>query len=267
MLIDTHCHINMMIKNSFDTALLQEDFQKAKKIIDQAQEKNVTKILNVGTSLIESTNTIKLAESFKNVYSSIGIHPNDLTDNWQNELQELEKFIGYTQYKIVAIGETGIDLHYPNYNLKMQEDAFRAQIDLALKYDLAVVVHSRDAADETLNILKEYKNKNLRATIHCFSQDLKFATQAIELGFVLGIGGTITYPKNDILRNVVKSVGLEHIVLETDAPFLPIQANRGKQNNPTAIYDIALYIADLLNQPIEVIAQQTTANCNRIFKF
>ena len=151
MLIDTHCHINMMVKKSFDTPLTEPDFISAQQIVDEAALYDVTKILNVGTSLIESKNCIELATRFKGVYAAVGIHPNDLTDSWQAELKSLAAFLERKEEsKIVGIGECGIDKHYPDYNIVRQQDAFRAQIELALKHDVAVVVHSRDAYEETL---------------------------------------------------------------------------------------------------------------------
>lgn len=268
MLVDTHCHVNMIVKNTFDTALTQNDLQSAKNIIFEAEKNDITKILNVGTSLIESLNSLELAKNFNNIYASIGIHPNDLTDSWKQELKELEKFLlNKEKNKILAIGETGIDLHYPDYNLQRQKDAFKTQIELALKNDLALVVHTRDGAEETLRCLEEFKDSNLRGTIHCFSEGLDFAAQAINWGFVLGITGTVTYPKNNILREVVKTYGLDNIILETDAPFLPPQIIRGKQNQPLYIKIIAEYIAELLNTSFEEVAKKTTENAYKVFKF
>lgn len=266
MLIDTHCHINIMVKKTFDTPLTEADYAKAQPIITLASQSDVKKILNVGTSLIESKNCIALAQRFESVYASVGIHPNDLTDMWKNDMATLAHDIKRKQeLKIVAIGECGVDKHYPDYNIVRQMDAFRYQIEVALAHDLALVIHSRDAYEETLQCLEEYKNQGLRGTIHCFSEDLAFARTALSLGFVLGIGGTITYPKNEILRDVVRIVGLEHIILETDSPFLPPQIIRGKQNQPRYIRTIAHYIGELLNLPYETVAATTTHNAERIF--
>lgn len=267
MLIDTHCHINSMVKKDFDRPLTQEEYRPAVTIVNEAAESGVTKILNVGTSLIESENCIELAKRFPHVYAAIGIHPNDLTDTWKEDLKKLALYLEQKEeLKIVAIGETGMDKHYPDYNIVRQKDAFKAQIELTLKHDLALVVHTRDAAEETLRCLEEYKNQGLRGTIHCFSEDLSFAQTAISWGFVLGIGGTITYPKNNVLREVVKTVGLESIILETDAPFLPPQSMRGQQNHPKYIRTIAEYIANELTVSFELVAQITTKNAESIFK-
>lgn len=264
VLIDTHCHINMMVKNSFDTPLTPTDLPKAQTIIQEAQKQNVSIIINVGTRSVENGNCVLLAQTFPSVFATVGIHPND-SDTWQEDFTLLQSWVQQKeQNKIVGIGECGIDMHYPDFNLSRQRDAFRAQIELALEHDLAVVVHSRDAYDETLHVLEEYKS-NLSAVMHCFSYDQAFAQTVTSWGFMLGIGGPITYPKNHELRAVVTNANLKNIVLETDAPFLPPQSMRGKQNHPQYIRDIAEYIAQLRGESFDTIAQQTSENALRLF--
>lgn len=266
MLVDTHCHINMMVKKNFDILLKPDELSAARAIIQEAQKNNVTRIINVGTSLVESINCISLAQQYDAIYAVIGIHPNDLTSTWQKDLKELQSFLKQKrEKKIVGIGECGLDFHYPDYNLLRQKDAFKAQIEIALENDLALVVHTRDARDETLHSLEEFKGQISRGIIHCFSEDMEFAQTVIDWGFVIGIGGTITYPKNNYLREIVSSIKLESLVLETDAPFLPIQSKRGQQNSPQYIFAIAEYIAQLRNEPFDKIAHQTSLNAQRIF--
>ncbi len=260
MFVDTHCHINMMVKKDFDIPLQPEQFSLAKKIIEEAEKNSVSYILNVGTSLVESRNCVALAQKFSPVYAAVGIHPNDCTPQWRSELKELTSLVKQKELnRIVAIGECGLDFHYPDYNVQQQKDAFKAQIELALEHNLSLVVHTRQAPEETLRALEEFAGQ-ARGTIHCFSEDLTFAQQVIAWGFFIGIGGTVTYPKNDTLRTVVKSVELSSIVLETDAPFLPPQIIRGQQNHPLYIKRIAEYIAALREQPLELVAEQTTKN-------
>ncbi len=270
MLIDTHCHINMMIKKDFDILLSNENIQLVQTIIDQSHYNDVNILLNVGTSLIESINSVKLSNDFNNIYSSIGIHPNDLNDDYKNDLHGIKKLLlDKKNNKIVAIGECGLDFYYPNYNLNRQIDAFKIQIDLALNNNLPLVVHSRNAYQETLEVLHQFYNSSsiLSGTIHCFSYDLEFAKEAISLGFKLGIDAPITYPKNNNLREIVKILDLSHILLETDAPFLPPQIIRGKQNHPLHIKTIAEFISNLIEKPYEQVANITTNNAQSIFKF
>jgi TatD DNase family protein len=266
MFIDTHCHINIMVKKEFDTALNTEQIDRAQEIITQAAQHEVTTIINVGTSLIESGNCIELAKKYLHIFATIGIHPNDLTTDWQKELKTMREWIKKKDInKIVGIGETGLDRHYPDPHMQRQKDAFKAQIELALENNLGLVVHTRDARDETLRALEEFKGQITRGIIHCFSEDQSFADQAIEWGFVLGIGGTITYPKNLYLRDIVAKISLNDFVLETDAPFLPPQVIRGKQNNPMYIKMIAEYISQLRGESLELVGEQTSQNAKRVF--
>jgi TatD DNase family protein len=266
-LIDTHCHLNMMTHRPFDTPLTKEQLIQIQPIIKLAQNKGVTSIINVGTSLAESRNAIMIARYYPAVWATVGIHPNDCSATWKDDLETLLAYIKEKEkHKIVGIGEVGFDKHYPGYILQRQKDAFKAQINLALEYDLALIVHTRDAPDETLKTLEEYKGNLTRTIIHCFSEDASFAQIVTEWGFALGIGGTLTYPKNEYLRDIVRTIDLHSIVLETDAPFLPIQTMRGKKNAPQYIYDIAHYIAELRHESFETIAKTTTQRARDIFR-
>lgn len=266
MLIDTHCHINMMVKQKFDILLTPQEITQAGTVMQEAKNRGVHYIINVGTSVIESENCVTLARNYDAIFAVVGIHPNDLTTAWQKDLKTIENLlVNKEKNKIVGIGECGMDFHYPDYNKLRQQDAFRTQIDLALDHNLALVVHTRDAAQETLRVLEEYKGQVKRGIIHCFSENKDFADTVIEWGYAIGIGGTITYPKNNYLRDIVRLTNLEHIVLETDAPFLPIQEMRGKQNHPRYINEIAHYIANLKNESVEIISNITTKNAKKIF--
>jgi len=271
MLIDTHCHINIMLRGyktkSAYTNITSEENQQINNIVQQAYDLDTQRIINVGTNLIESVTCIEIAKLYKNCYAIVGIHPNDLTENWKQEFEEIASLVTKkSENKIIGIGECGIDMHYENYNLIRQQDAFKAHIELALEHNLALSIHSRDAAEETFKIIDEYaKESNFKGIMHCYAYDQGYATQAIDFNLVLGIGGTVTYPKNEILRSIVQSVQLEDIVLETDAPFLPPQIMRGQQNSPANIKIIAEYIAQLRQTSYENIAHTTTATVERLF--
>lgn len=266
MLIDTHCHINMMVKKTFDTEITPDDLRLASSIVDEAYAHGVTHIINVGTSLVESFNCIQLALQYAPIHAAVGIHPNDCTQTWHTDFKEIKNFVKeHKKNKIVAIGETGLDRHYPDTNIDRQKDAFRAHIDLALEHNLALIVHTRDARDETLTALEEYKGQISRGVIHCFSEDQEFANEVIAMGFVIGLGGALTYPKNEYLRTIARAVPLDKIVLETDAPFLPPQIIRGKQNSPAQILTIARYLAELRDISLEDVAYATSINVERVF--
>ncbi|MBV8661330.1 MAG: TatD family hydrolase [Candidatus Dependentiae bacterium] len=272
MLIDTHCHINIMLRG-FSTestfpAFSTDELNRAQNIIQQAYDHDTKLIINVGTSLKESLDCIKLAEIYKNCFAIVGIHPNDADENWKKDLDHINSYAkNAIENKIIGIGECGIDLHYENYNLSRQQDAFKAQIEIALKYNLGLSIHSRDAAEETFKIIDQYrKEDNFKGIMHCYSYDQGYADEAIKSKLVLGIGGTLTYPRNETLRSIVKNVELSDIVLETDAPFLPPQKMRGTENYPANIKIIAEYIANLRQTSYENVANTTTATVKKLFQ-
>lgn len=272
MLIDTHCHINVMLRGfktkSEYTDFTPEELEYINTIILKAQKQDTQVIINVGTDLIESLTCINLAKIYTNCYAIVGIHPNDTTENWKNDFQKINTYLKHhKEHKIIGIGECGIDLHYENYNLSRQQDAFKYQIELALKHDLTLSIHSRDAAEETFKIIDEYKKEdNFRGIMHCFSYDQGYAHEAIASKLVLGIGGTITYPKNEPLRTIIKNISLNDFVLETDAPFLAPQVVRGTENCPANIKIIAEFIAKLKETTYEEIASRTTFNVKKLCK-
>lgn len=267
MLIDTHAHLNIMVKKKFDAMLTPNELEDAKEIIKECAQEGVTRFINVGTSLVESRNCIALAKKYTEVYAVVGIHPNDCTKEWLQDFKEIKKLVDHKEEnRIVGIGECGLDRHYPDTDLPRQIDAFKAHIELALEHDIPLVVHTRDALDETAYVLEQYKQENLKGIIHCFSGDRPFAAISLELGFVLGIGGPLTYPKNSVLREIFATIALEKIVLETDAPYLPIQQMRGKPNHPKYIRAIAQYLAELRNISFDDVARVTTHTAQNLFK-
>lgn len=266
MLIDTHCHINIMIKKEFDVPLEENFKDDATQIIEEAQKAGVEKIINVGTSLVESINCIKIAQVFDGCFATIGIHPNDITKEWKNDIKAFEELLKNPEHKIVGIGEIGLDYHYEGYKKDFQYAAFKEQIECALKHRLPIIIHTRDASDEVLTILDSYKHDGIKGIIHCFSEDQTFADKALDLGFVLGIGGPLTYPQNNTLRAIFSTAPLQKIVLETDSPFLPPQSIRGKRNSPTQIKTIAQALADLRNISIDDVAKTTSNTVKNLFK-
>ncbi len=267
ILIDTHCHINMMVKSTFDVLLNPEEVTAAHTIVQEAADQDIKILINVGTAPIENQNCITLAQTNKNLWATIGIHPNDLQDSWKQDIHNFENILkNKKNLKIIGIGEVGLDYHYPNYDKKRQTAAFIMQIECALAHDLPLIIHTRDAQDDVLTILKNYQCPQLRGIIHCFSEDMAFAQKALELEFVLGIGGPLTYPKNNALREIFTTIPLNKIVLETDAPFLPLQEMRGRQNHPRHIKAIAQYLANLRGISFEEIATTTTQTALNLFR-
>lgn len=268
MLVDTHCHLNICVKSEFDRLLTHEEIGAAEEFCTAAAERGVTTIVNVGTSLIESKNCVALAHTYPDCYATIGIHPCDGNpESWESDIQKLEEMLNEdTKGRIVGIGECGLDYYHPGFDKPFQRKLFRAQIELAIRHKKGLSVHTRSAGDEVIAILEEYGVDVPRAVIHCFSEDAAAAERARAIGAYLGIGGTITYPKNETLRNAVRAVGLTGIVLETDAPYLPPQYMRGKKNHPAEVATVAQYCADLFGVSCADVAAITTANARALFR-
>lgn len=267
MLVDTHCHVNLIIKKEFNVPLSESHLFDAQTIEHESAQAGVPYIINVGTTFVESQNCIRIAQACKHNYAVVGLHPSDCTADWKSELRDISELIRKKDNnKIVGIGECGLDFYHDGFNVQRQKDVFRAQIELALEHKLPLVIHTRNAGTETLECLEEYKNDGLTGVFHCFSEDLAFAKEATqEFGFFIGIGGAVTYPKNNTLREVVQDVTLAAILLETDAPFLPPQSIRGQKNHPREVATIAHYIADLMHTNFDIVAQRTTNNAKILF--
>ncbi len=248
MFIDTHCHLQ------------KEYYDNIEQIIIENKEAGVDKIIVSGCTKDEIIEVLEYAKKFPEVYLTLGFHPevtNEITDS---DLEWLEKTI-INNKKVVGVGEIGLDYHYDDSNKKEQIVLFEKQLELAKKLNLPVVIHSRDANSDTIRVLKKH---GVSGVIHCFGESLDMASQYIEIGYKLGIGGIVTF-KNSTLRDVVKCLSLDNIVLETDSPYLAPTPYRGKTNSSKYIPIIASEIASLLNTTIEEVAIKTTSNAIEIF--
>jgi TatD DNase family protein len=269
MFIDTHCHLNIIAPKQPLEPLQEHHFPAIDQAITEAALAGVKTIINVGTDLIESAASVMIAQRYKGVFATVGVHPtdcNELPQSTRDTVQALRSWLLEKEHnKIVGVGEIGLDFYHKPYDEQKQKDYCRAQIELALAHKLPVVIHVREAADEMLRLLEEYVKQGLRGVLHCFQQQQYVAEQACGWGLMIGLDAPINYPKNAWLREVFKQVPLEHIVLETDAPFLPPQAMRGKQNKPAYIPLIAQELAMIKAVDVAVIEQQTTANARQLF--
>jgi TatD DNase family protein len=195
-------------------------------------------------------------------FAMLGLHPCDVKENWQDELDAINAAI--PQHKIYAIGEIGIDLYWDKTTLDNQIKAFKIQINWAKKLKLPIVIHCRDAFEEVYKVLLEEQDEDLRGIFHCFTGTLEQAQKVIELGFYLGIGGVVTY-KNSGLDKIVQQIDLKHIVLETDSPYLTPVPYRGKKNESSYLLYVAEKVADLHQTSVENVAAITTENSKIVF--
>ncbi len=247
MLIDTHCHI------------YQEYYEDIDKVIAEAKKNNVNILINIGCDNKSNEEILKLAQEHKNIYAVIGIHPENSRGYSAKDISLVEKKLN--DKKVLAIGEIGLDYHYSKENIDEQKKLFINQLEIAQKQNIPVVIHSREASLDTINILKEY---SLKGIIHSFSGSLESALEYIKLGYLIGINGVVTF-KNCKLKDFLREIGLKNIVLETDSPYLSPEPYRGQKNTPANISIINIYIANILGLSEQDVAQQTTQNVLDLF--
>lgn len=249
MYIDTHCHLS------------KEDYDDIDLVIKENKEKNVNRIIISGCTKETIVESIALADKYQEVYLTIGYHPSEAKIITSKDLELLEDQIR-SNSKVKGIGEIGLDYHYGKEDLELQKDLFRKQMKLAEKLNLPVVIHSRDATEDTISILKEFPQ--VIGDIHCFSGSIETAKIYVSMGYKIGIGGVVTF-KNSNLYKVIEAIGIENIVLETDAPYLAPVPVRGKKNSSKYIPYIADKLSEILNIPVEKIAEITTNNAVTLF--
>lgn len=249
MYIDTHCHLSF------------EDYDNIDLVIKENKDNNINTMIISGCTRDSILESLDLVNKYNDLYLTIGYHPSEARTITDDDLLLLEKQIT-SNSRVVGVGEIGLDYHYGKDDIDLQKQLFRSQMKLAEKLKLPVVIHSRDATRDTIDILKEYPN--VFGTIHCFNGSLETAKIYISMGYKLGIGGVITF-KNCHLSDVVLAVGLENLVLETDAPYLTPVPFRGKINSSKYIPYIAKKVADTLNVSIDEVARVTSSNAKSLF--
>ena len=251
-LIDTHAHLD---GSQFD--------QDREETIARAQESGISQILTVGCDLQSSQASIDLAERHETIYAAVGIHPHDATECDNAAIEQLKTMQQHP--KVVAIGEIGLDFFRDRSPRETQRKAFRQQIRLAKQVGKPIIIHDRDAHDEVLQILTEEDAASVGGVLHCFSGDLEMARACLELGFYLSFPGTITYPKNEDARQIVKAVSIDRMLVETDCPYLSPQKYRGKRNEPSYVRFTAEKIAEVKGLSIEDVARITSRNAFDLF--
>ncbi|MCX7988188.1 MAG: YchF/TatD family DNA exonuclease [Thermodesulfovibrio sp.] len=248
-MIDSHCHLEMF-----------EDQQE--EIIRRAYDAGVTSIITISSDRESIDKVIRIAEKYPMVYASVGIHPHDAVQLDDKVLQDI--FEKSRHPKVIAIGEIGLDYHYNHSPRDLQINAFKKQLNLAKEIGLPVIVHSREAFDDTYKILRESQVKS--GVMHCFSGNLYQAKKFIELGFLISISGVVTFKNANKIKEVATSIPDEYIVIETDAPYLAPEPMRGRKNEPAYISYIAEALAKLRGVTLEDIDRITTVNIRRLFK-
>ena len=239
MLIDTHCHLSY------------EDYDNLEEIL------NTKDCIMIASGCNDKTNkeVLELVNKYDNVYGALGIHPEEVDNVTGDSFKFIEENL--SNPKIVAIGEIGLDYYWISDNKEKQKELFVNQLKLATKYNKPIVVHSRDAIQDTYDILKKYK---LKGSIHCFSSSLEMAKEFIKLGYKIGVGGTLTFKNSKKLQEIVKEIDLKDILLETDSPYLSPEPYRGKKNKPSNVYFAAKKISELKDIDFDIVLNRLNQN-------
>jgi TatD DNase family protein len=252
-LVDTHAHL--------DSSRFEPDREE---VIARARENGIDHLLTVGTDLPSSRLNAAIARRHPDIHAAAGIHPHDALTATDAALTELRELIA-AEPKIVAVGEIGLDFYRDRAPRDAQRHAFRQQIRLAREVGLPLIIHDREAHDEVVAILREEKADEVGGVLHCFSGDLAMARACLDLGFYISFPGTITYPKNEAARAVVKGVPIERLLVETDCPYLAPQSLRGRRNEPAYVRHTAEAVAAIKGLTIADVARITTLNAFRLF--
>ena len=253
MLIDTHSHVYLA---EFDA--------DRREMLVRAENEGVELVLMPAIDAGAHETLLKTEADFgEKCMAMMGLHPCSVKANFQDELSLIKSF--FEKRKFVAVGETGLDFYWDLAYTKEQYQSFQTQVDLALQYDIPVVIHSRNSTDECIKTVRENQNGNLKGVFHCFSGNIEQAKQIIDLGFYLGIGGVVTF-KNSGLDKVLEEIDLKHVVLETDAPYLAPVPFRGKRNECSYLKYVVKKLSEIKDVLKDQVEEITTANAKQLFQ-
>lgn len=252
MFIDSHCHLN----------LLADEPGGIPAILAEAKENNIDHILCISIDKNSCADVLKLAEQYPQLTASIGIHPNvDSDENFT--IDELVEYA--SPEKVIAIGETGLDYFRSEGDLEWQRDRFRVHIEAAKQLKKPLIIHTREARDDTMDILENEQAEQAGGIIHCFTENWETAKRALDIGFYISLSGIVTFKNATELQEVAKKLPLDRILIETDAPYLAPVPRRGKTNKPAYVKHVAEFLAELRSDTVENIAQVTSANFRSLF--
>lgn len=252
MIFDTHAH--------YDDEAFDEDRES---LLESLEKNQITKIVNVGADISSSRATISLTKQYPFIYGAIGVHPSETKELTQKDMDWVRE--ASKSSKIVAIGEIGLDYYWGEPEKEVQKKWFREQIKIAREEKLPVIIHSRDAAKDTLEIMKEECAEEVGGVIHCFSYSAEMAKEYIQMGFYIGIGGVVTFKNAKKLKEVVEQIPLESIVLETDCPYLAPEGRRGERNCSLYLPRVIQEIASLKQIEESTVIEQTYQNAIQLY--
>jgi len=250
-LIDTHSHIDM------------KEFENLQEIITNAKNAGVEKIIVPSVDRNSFDRVIEISNNYENIYAALGIHPTEAQNVKDEDFEMILKLA--SSDKVVAIGECGLDYYWDKKFIAEQKTVFVKQIEIAKALNKTLVVHDREAHQDTFDLLAENINGEINVVMHCFSGSLEFAQQCVKKGYYLGIGGVVTFKNAKKLHEIAKNIPLEHILLETDAPYLTPVPFRGKRNEPAYVRYVAEEIAQIREIPLKQVFEATTTSARKVF--
>ncbi|WNZ54540.1 TatD family hydrolase [Microbulbifer sp. MKSA007] len=254
MLVDSHCHLDRLKLDKFDGDL--------DTVLDLARSRGVGKFLCVGISLENADAVVEIASRYEDVVCSVGVHPLDV-DSGMADVERLVEMAN--QPNVVALGETGLDYYYSTDTQEIQQQSFIAHLKAAGQAELPVIVHTRDAREDTIALIKEHGNTNTAGVLHCFTESWDMAKAALDLNYYISLSGIVTFKNAEELRDVARRLPLDRLLVETDSPYLAPVPYRGKPNIPAYVREVAEFIADLRGIPYEELAEITSENFFRLF--
>lgn len=253
MIFDTHAH--------YDDEAFDVDRDE---LLDSFPFNDIGLVVNVGASVETSKNTVELTKRFPHIYGAVGVHPSEVEHMTSADIMQLRQFA--MEDKIVAIGEIGLDYHYREPEKEVQKIWFMKQMELARELKLPIIVHSRDAAKDTLDLMKEAYAEEIGGVVHCFSYAKEIAKEILDMNFYIGIGGVLTFNNAKKLKEAVSEIPLERIVLETDCPYLSPEPNRGKRNSSLNLPYVAKALAQIKGVSYEEVVETTFQNAKELYR-
>jgi TatD DNase family protein len=254
-LVDSHCHLDQLDLSSYDG-----DLSKA---IAHADSVGVKHFLCVSITLENFPDVLRIAKSYPNINASVGLHPNESDVPHEPSAEDLVKLAD--DEKIIAVGETGLDYFRSTGDVEWQRERFRQHIRAAIQCKKPLIIHTRQAQEDTIKVMREENAEKIGGVMHCFTEDWEMAKAAMDLNFYISFSGIVTFPSAKILQDVAKKMPIERMLIETDSPYLAPVPHRGKSNEPAYVKHVAEYLATLRGVPVDEIAEKTTENFFRLF--
>ncbi|WP_439134758.1 TatD family hydrolase [Pseudomaricurvus sp.] len=254
MLVDSHCHLDRLKLNKYDGEL--------DAALQAARERGVEKMLCVGISLDNRQVVTELAEAHPDVVASVGVHPLDVDAGLATE----DQLVAWSEHpKIVALGETGLDYYYSDETKAVQQESFATHLRAASAAKLPVIIHTRDARQDTLDLIKEHGSEEYAGVLHCFTESWEMASAAMDMNYYISLSGIVTFKNAEELRDVARKMPLDRLLVETDSPYLAPVPYRGKPNEPAFVREVAEFVADLKGISYEKLCEITGENFHRLF--